>query len=85
MKNIIPKLYLNEWMQLGQAEMGEKYSSGFLTLFTTGSVHHKEWKIASIEILISFFLTTKNQLFPHQPHTNIQLMNDPKSRTQNIE
>lgn len=64
MKKIISKLYLTEWMELGQAEMGEKYSSGFLTLSTTGSVHHKEWKLASIEILIAFFFNHQKSTIP---------------------
>lgn len=31
MKEIISELYLNEWMKLEQAELGKKYSSGFVT------------------------------------------------------
>ena len=69
---IISELYPNEWMELGQAEVGEKYSSEFLTLSATASVHHKELKQIFVGILIPFFFfATKNHLFSHQPHFNI--------------
>lgn len=42
MKEILSELYFNEWMELGQAEIGEEYSLGFLTPSTTGSVHHRK-------------------------------------------
>lgn len=65
---------MNGWNQGRQ-----KWERSFKVLdsYTQMIFHHREWKLASTKILITSF-TTKDQLFPHQPHTNNHLLNDPK-------
>lgn len=56
-EEITSELYLNEWMESGQAEMGEKVQGS--CLIYSENFHHREWKLTSTEILITSFYHKK--------------------------
>ena len=55
MKEIIYKLYFNKLIELAYIEIRQMYRLEFLTYSQT-PCHHREWNLASPEILITFFL-----------------------------
>lgn len=57
-EEITSELYHNEWMESGQAEMGKKVQ-GFCLIYSE-NFHHREWKLASTEILITSFYHKKS-------------------------